>query len=203
MSVFTKIPCVYLTYTQITMTTSRLLHHVRSLSHVTGIRPYTIHTLHPVCQPPHTWFKSKDDCDRWRKNIHLTSLQQEKATPVQISELSESEYEKLADVTLDALADYFEDLTDEAFTGAEYDVVFSSGVLTVKVGGDHGIYVINKQTPNKQIWLSSPTSGPKRYDWTGESWVYTHDGVSLHQLLSKEFSIIFNKNMDLIDLPCS
>ncbi|TKS66032.1 Frataxin, mitochondrial [Collichthys lucidus] len=78
-----------------------------------------------------------------------------------------------------------------------------SGVLTVKVGRDHGTYVINKQTPNKQIWLSSPTSGPKRYDWTGESWVYTHDGVSLHQLLSKEFSIIFNKNMDLIDLPCS
>ena len=31
-----------------------------------------------------------------------------------------------------------------------------SGVLTVKVG-DHGTYVINKQTPNKQIWLSSPT----------------------------------------------
>ncbi|XP_027144633.1 frataxin, mitochondrial isoform X2 [Larimichthys crocea] len=136
MSVFTKIPCVYLTYTQITMTTSRLLHHVRSLSHVTGIRPYTIHTLHPVCQPPHTWFKSKDDCDRWRKNIHLTSLQQEKATPVQISELSESEYEKLADVTLDALADYFEDLTDEAFTGAEYDVVFSVFLLTAEVASD-------------------------------------------------------------------
>ncbi len=35
-----------------------------------------------------------------------------------------------------------------------------SGVLTVKVGGDHGTYVINKQTPNRQIWLSSPT----RYD---------------------------------------
>lgn len=32
-----------------------------------------------------------------------------------------------------------------------------SGVLTVNVGGDHGTYVINKQTPNKQIWLSSPT----------------------------------------------
>ena len=27
-----------------------------------------------------------------------------------------------------------------------------------------GTYVINKQTPNKQIWLSSPISGPKRYD---------------------------------------
>ena len=28
-----------------------------------------------------------------------------------------------------------------------------------------GTYVINKQPPNKQIWLSSPQSGPKRYDW--------------------------------------
>lgn len=120
-----------------------------------------------------------------------------------VSELSVATYEKLVDETLDALADYFEDLTDEAFTGADYDVVFSSGVLTVKLGGDHGTYVINKQTPNKQIWLSSPTSGPKRYDWTGERWVYTHDGISLHQLLSKEFSIIFSKNIDLCDLPYS
>lgn len=46
-------------------------------------------------------------------------------------------------------------------------------------------------------------SGPKRYSWTGERWVYTHDGISLHQLLSKEFSIIFNKNMDLFDLAYS
>lgn len=44
---------------------------------------------------------------------------------VPLSELSEAMYEKLADETLDALAEYFEDLTDEAFTGAEYDVVFS------------------------------------------------------------------------------
>lgn len=34
-------------------------------------------------------------------------------------------YEKLVDETLDALADFFEDLTDEAFTGTEYDVVLS------------------------------------------------------------------------------
>lgn len=30
-----------------------------------------------------------------------------------------------------------------------------SGVLTLKLG-DKGTYVINKQPPNKQIWLSSP-----------------------------------------------
>lgn len=40
-------------------------------------------------------------------------------------ELTEAAYEKLADETLEALADYFEDLADEAFTGPEYDVLFS------------------------------------------------------------------------------
>ena len=30
-----------------------------------------------------------------------------------------------------------------------------SGVLTVRLG-DNGTYVLNKQPPNKQIWLSSP-----------------------------------------------
>lgn len=185
-----------------TMTPQRirsLFQPLRTLSHFTGARPLR---LHPVCSS-NRWFESRLDGDQWRKNIHLTSEKLEKSTPVQISELSEVTYEKLADETLDALADYFEDLTDEAFTGADYDVVFSSGVLTVKVGREHGTYVINKQTPNKQIWLSSPTSGPKRYDWTGDRWVYAHDGVSLHQLLSKEFSIIFNRNMDLSDLPYS
>lgn len=32
-----------------------------------------------------------------------------------------------------------------------------SGVLTLKLD-EHGTYVINKQPPNKQIWLSSPIS---------------------------------------------
>jgi len=65
-----------------------------------------------------------------------------------------------------------------------------------------GTYVINKQPPNKQIWLSSPISGPKRYDWvvTGEGmhqkadggigdWIYLRDGSSLTELLRKEVGI--------------
>ncbi|KAL0979016.1 hypothetical protein UPYG_G00179360 [Umbra pygmaea] len=135
-----------------------------------------------------------------RRDLHFTPPTQEQHNSVQKSEISESDYEKLADETLDALADYFEDLMDGPLVGPEFDVLFSSGVLTVKVGGNHGTYVINKQTPNKQIWLSSPTSGPKRYDWTGERWVYSHDGMGLHQLLSKEFSIIYNMNLDLSTL---
>ena len=66
-----------------------------------------------------------------------------------------------------------------------------------------GTYVINKQPPNKQIWLSSPESGPKRFDWvtTGESmqhkeggepsgdWVYLRDGTSLIELLRVEVGV--------------
>lgn len=164
------------------------------------IHPFTKHTLHPTCQPAIKCSQSRVDDVHWRRNVHLTAPRLEKPTPVQIRVLLEAEYDKLADETLDSLADYFEDLMDEPFTGADFDVLFASGVLTVKVGGDHGTYVINKQTPNKQIWLSSPTSGPKRYDWTGERWVYSHDGVGLHELLSEEFSLIFNKHIDLSKL---
>lgn len=67
------------------------------------------------------------------------------------------------------------------------------GVLTVFLGPSYGTYVINRQTPNKQIWLSSPVSGPKRYDLitkNGGYWVYKHDGVTLHKLLQDEISKI-------------
>ena len=56
-------------------------------------------------------------------------------------------------------------------------LLVQQGVLTVRLG-ELGTYVINKQTPNRQIWMSSPISGPVRYDWApgglGGGWV---DGV--------------------------
>ncbi|XP_039399239.1 frataxin, mitochondrial isoform X1 [Mauremys reevesii] len=119
------------------------------------------------------------------------------------SSLDEPTYEKLAEETLDSLADFFEDLADKPFTPEDYDVSFGNGVLTAKLGGDMGTYVINRQTPNKQIWLSSPTSGPKRYDWTGRNWVYSHDGVSLHELLAVELSAALKTKIDLSPLVYS
>ncbi|XP_049626941.1 frataxin, mitochondrial [Suncus etruscus] len=119
------------------------------------------------------------------------------------SSLDETTYERLAEKTLDSLAEFFEDLSDKPYTSKDYDVSFGSGVLTVKLGGDLGTYVINKQTPNKQIWLSSPTSGPKRYDWTGKNWVYAHDGVSLHELLASELTEVLKTKLDLSSLTYS
>lgn len=54
-----------------------------------------------------------------------------------------------------------------------------------------GTYVVNKQPPNRQIWLSSPISGPKRYDWDTErgTWVYSRDGSTLLGLLKDEMGV--------------
>ncbi|XP_058513398.1 frataxin, mitochondrial isoform X2 [Ochotona princeps] len=117
--------------------------------------------------------------------------------------LDETTYERLAEETLDSLAEFFEDLADKPYTLKDYDVSFGSGVLTIHLGGDLGTYVINKQSPNRQIWLSSPSSGPKRYDWTGKNWVYSHDGVSLHQLLATELTEALKTKLDLSALAYS
>eukprot|EP00111_Clytia_hemisphaerica_P004209 TCONS_00012030-protein len=65
------------------------------------------------------------------------------------------EYTDIVSDTLEDLADHFDHLADEGFFDEGYDCILADGVMTVNLG-QHGIYVINKQTPNRQIWLSSP-----------------------------------------------
>ena len=77
-----------------------------------------------------------------------------------------------------------------------------------------GTYVLNKQPPNRQIWLSSPVSGPKRYDYVlrdgsagggsfdgvgkGE-WMYLRDGSTLTGLLQEELGVGL-EGLDEIDV---
>ena len=69
--------------------------------------------------------------------------------------------------------------------------------------GENGTYVINRQPPNQQIWLSSPISGPKRYnfDLTRKKWIYEREPVSLDQLLSQELSLLLEQNVNLEEEP--
>ncbi|XP_077267584.1 frataxin [Temnothorax americanus] len=106
------------------------------------------------------------------------------------TELSSVQYEKICNETLDSLTECFEELVEEAVHLSDADVSYGDGVLTVKFGEPHGTYVINRQTPNKQIWLSSPKSGPKRYDFVNGQWIYKHDGKTLHELLNNEIPAI-------------
>ncbi|KAF8922331.1 Frataxin-like domain-containing protein [Mucidula mucida] len=104
---------------------------------------------------------------------------------------------------MDTLVEHLEQLLDES-EHQEYELDYSvrhfrrSGVLTLKLGA-HGTYVINKQPPNKQIWLSSPLSGPKRYDYSlpDGSWRYSRDSTLLIDLLNEELSSAFHKALNL------
>uniref|UniRef100_A0AC34RCM9 Ferroxidase n=1 Tax=Panagrolaimus sp. JU765 TaxID=591449 RepID=A0AC34RCM9_9BILA len=103
--------------------------------------------------------------------------------------ISQNDYERVAEETLEHLYDYLDQLPDRIQTESEYDVSYSMGVLTAKVSNAVGTYVINKQSPNRQIWLSSPFSGPKRYDFMENKWIYRHDGSPNRQIwLSSPFS---------------
>ncbi|XP_070207909.1 frataxin, mitochondrial-like isoform X2 [Littorina saxatilis] len=113
------------------------------------------------------------------------------------SHISEGEYEQMVEETLDSLAEYFEDLPETLNLPDDYDIYLGEGVLTLNLGGSLGTYVVNKQTPNKQIWLSSPTSGPKRYDYRDKCWIYSRENEGLHTLLERELSEALKTSIDL------
>jgi len=104
-------------------------------------------------------------------------------------------FEKVSGEMLENFADVFDTLLEELYL-PEFDVTLANGVLTLQLS-QHGTYVINKQTPNRQLWLSSPTSGPKRYDYVDGKWIYKHDSHRLQDLLAKEFSQILGKPVTL------
>ncbi|KAJ7783534.1 Frataxin [Mycena maculata] len=116
------------------------------------------------------------------------------------SELSTERYNLFSDSTMDNLLHALENLVDH-LGNPTYEVEYHSGVLTLQLG-DKGTYVINKQPPNKQIWLSSPFSGPKRYDYHvgSNAWVYSRDGQSLSELLNRELSDALQQPVDVTDM---
>jgi len=98
---------------------------------------------------------------------------------------------------MDILLESLENLLD-GLGRSNYEVEYHGGVLTL-VLGDKGTYVINKQPPNKQIWLSSPFSGPKRYDYSQEAdeWIYSRDSQAMGDLLNDELGRILEQDVDL------
>lgn len=103
---------------------------------------------------------------------------------------TEASFHDTADNTLDIIQDKVEEFFEDNIVGDMLvpEVNVASGVLTLTMP-PHGTWIVNKQTPNRQIWWSSPISGPRRYEWDvdydvenndddiigidGGTWVYT------------------------------
>ncbi|KAI8461727.1 hypothetical protein BY996DRAFT_4573149, partial [Phakopsora pachyrhizi] len=110
--------------------------------------------------------------------------------------LTDQEYHYFSDDFLQRLSETLENLIESDNPEVNgWDVDYSSGVLTLSVG-NNGTYVINKQPPNKQIWLSSPSSGPKRFDFDKDTkvWFYSRDGTRLKELLFEEIKTLIGND---------
>ncbi|KAI9364528.1 hypothetical protein BD770DRAFT_378316 [Pilaira anomala] len=116
-----------------------------------------------------------------------------------ITDLTTERYHRLSDEILEHMCSKLEELVDETDLKG-YDVEFNQGVLTISVG-EHGTYVLNKQPPNHQIWLSSPISGPQRYDFDEKhhKWFYHRDNHTLDEVLNTELSKAFGQQIDLLE----
>ncbi|EAU35815.1 hypothetical protein ATEG_04013 [Aspergillus terreus NIH2624] len=123
------------------------------------------------------------------------------------SPLTDQEYHEYAEHYLNVLQTEVERAQED---GSDMEAEYSAGVLNISVPGV-GTYVLNKQPPNKQIWLSSPISGPKRYDWVvmgdqmhekqdtrpfvNGQWIYLRDGSNLTDLLNSELTLSMPKDV--------
>ncbi|KAG0330225.1 Mitochondrial chaperone Frataxin [Dissophora globulifera] len=114
-----------------------------------------------------------------------------------IGDLADDDYHTITDECMERMVEYFEDIGDDHDIPG-YDVEYQSGVMTLKLG-DKGTYVVNKQPPNKQLWLSSPLTGPKRYDYDlkHKIWFYNRDHHSLKYLLDTEISEALGFKIDV------
>ncbi|KAL8801247.1 MAG: hypothetical protein Q9182_004596 [Xanthomendoza sp. 2 TL-2023] len=155
----------------------------------------------------------------WQQNMAFsTSSRRLKPLPAAVSTsepISTDQFHRLADEYIDNLVKQLEELQEER---RDVDCEYSAGVLNLDFP-PAGTYVLNKQPPNKQIWLSSPISGPKRYDYVLSSsrpqtddaltggdgasrdgtgiagqgergeWVYLRDGSTLSGLLREELGV--------------
>ncbi|CAI4312671.1 AMM_1a_G0007770.mRNA.1.CDS.1 [Saccharomyces cerevisiae] len=112
--------------------------------------------------------------------------------PQEVLNLPLEKYHEEADDYLDHLLDSLEELS-EAHPGCIPDVELSHGVMTLEIPA-FGTYVINKQPPNKQIWLASPLSGPNRFDLLNGEWVSLRNGTKLTDILTEEVEKAISKS---------
>ena len=93
-------------------------------------------------------------------------------------------FETIAEKTLNMLLDRIDDALGDAF-----DVDLNGGILNIEL--ENGAqYVINKNAPNYEIWMSSPLSGASHYylDDDQKTWVDTRSGEKFFEKLAQELS---------------
>lgn len=94
--------------------------------------------------------------------------------------MNDTEFQRLADVTLEKFAKLLED----ADANGLLELELMQGVLTLSLPENKTI-VISKHSASKQIWVSSPLSGGTHFSYIENAWVLA-DGRDLELMLRQE-----------------
>lgn len=104
-----------------------------------------------------------------------------------VKQFENNDFASTSERSLNALLERLE--SKENVLPSTFDAEYSQGVLTIKFD-PQTIYVLNKQPPNQQIWLSSPFSGPRRFEWSGADGTWRdvrNSQIELNEFLRREF----------------
>ena len=105
--------------------------------------------------------------------------------------MNQAEFERRAAQALDSL---FEQIEDQL--GDWLDVEMSGGILQIELP-DGGAYVVNKHAPNREIWVSSPTSGAWHFAERDAGWRSTRGTEELTALLASELAAASGRAVQL------
>jgi len=106
--------------------------------------------------------------------------------------LSETTFITVVDATLGRLTGMIEAMDSEDVLEIEQ----TSGMLTIELPSGRQ-FVINRQIPARQIWLSSPLSGGLRFDYDEDDkvWKLT-DGRRLDTLLKADLETLLEDEVE-------
>jgi len=98
--------------------------------------------------------------------------------------MNNSEFSKIAETTIAYIAEKIEEQDKDG----SIDVDLQGDILNLDMA--EGTYVINKQSAAKEIWLSSPVSGPYHFFYEQGKWK-NRAGLELINILTHELGIDF------------
>lgn len=129
--------------------TSKCLTRRRDLSGTNHTQCKTMRALWSLSSPTHSSLQD-DDSSRTSKTLFESNNSKYIIFNNRRWFETEVDYHPVADYTLETIQDTIDEVLDS--TSIEYEINLASGVLTFSMP-PHGTWVINKQTPNRQIWV--------------------------------------------------
>ena len=101
--------------------------------------------------------------------------------------MQDNEFSTVAQQLLSLIADTIETQDKDGLI----DVDLHNDILNLTT--DKGIFVINKHSAAKEIWLASPISGPYHFAYMAGTW-RSKLNIDLFEILEHELRISFNQN---------